>query len=244
MEQPRTKKFAGFILMVSFVAFQLCLIARSASIVAFVGLSVVLTIINAWRNPKVTVLSAWNNQVTMYTLFDYLFWYVPPLFFEVGDWDFWIYVVREVIKIWILIAMELNPHCRHQNECWYEIPIQLPDRLRDWAHINVKTPEVQEYPKPHITILYGFECQHYPAVEKIVKSYNITSDDYTFGEPERGKIGPVYLARVKSDKLQKLFWELHKEFPNKHTLIDGQYDPHVTLVWVKPQYATWLKKDA
>lgn len=123
-------------------------------------------------------------------------------------------------------------HSSHSNECWYEIPIVLPDKYKNWVHDNVEKSSIREIPEPHITLLYGFECKHYDAIDAIVKASQIVPEDYTFGEVKPGDVSPVYLISVHSDKLQKLFWDLHARFDNKHTLINGKFEPHVTLCWL------------
>ena len=65
------------------------------------------------------------------------------------------------------------------------------------------------------------------------EEFEITGDDFEFGLPKKGDVSPVILVSVKSKKLQECFWKLYKTFPNQHTLINGEYDPHVTLCWLK-----------
>ena len=123
-------------------------------------------------------------------------------------------------------------HHNHNGECWYEIPIQLPLEYTDWLRENVPAEQIKEQPLPHITLLYGFDCRLYLEVDALVKAYNITPSDYCFGTVKRGSTSPVYLVPVHSMKLQQLFSELSSRFPNKHTLINGKFDPHVTLCWL------------
>jgi len=116
---------------------------------------------------------------------------------------------------------------------WYEIPITLPEEYQDWVSSHVPVDDLKDIPSPHITILYGFDPKHYDAIDKIVKAAKITPEDYTFGPPKRGDVSPVWLLPIRSDKIDALFWKLHKKFDNQHTLINGRFEPHVTLCWLK-----------
>ena len=81
----------------------------------------------------------------------------------------------------------------------------------------------------------NFECTCYEQVEAVVNRYAITPDDYTFGPIKKGTVSPVFLVPVISSKLQQLFKTLFDTFPNKHTLIQGKFESHVTLCWLKEQ---------
>lgn len=120
-----------------------------------------------------------------------------------------------------------------EEQNWYEIPIIIPDEFRDWVSNNIPSDQVSSIPESHITLLYGFDPKFYNEIDQTVKMYNITSKDYTFGDPRKGDISPVWLLPIKSPKLEELFWILYSKFPNQHTLINGKYDPHVTLCWIK-----------
>jgi len=115
---------------------------------------------------------------------------------------------------------------------WIELEVTLPDDLDNWVDTHVKPEDVKERPKPHITLLYGFDPARFAEVEAKVKTWNITAADYTFGKPRLGYGSPVILVPIVSDKLQACFWDLHCTFPNEHTLVDGKFSPHVTLCWL------------
>lgn len=122
-----------------------------------------------------------------------------------------------------------------QSQNWYEIPVELPMEYISWVATNIPARYIKEIPSPHITILYGFDPKYYDEIDKIVKSFEITPKDYTFGEPKRGDVSPVWILPVKSEKITSLFWYLHKKFDNQHTLINGKFDPHVTLCSLNPK---------
>lgn len=126
-------------------------------------------------------------------------------------------------------------HDKHkeEGECWYELPVVLPQKYTDWLAKNVPEHLIKEKPKPHITVLYGFDCKHYATIAEIVEGFKITPQDYEFGEIQKGQFAPIYLVHLKSSKLQTLFAQLYMRFPNHHTLIKGKYEPHVTLCWLK-----------
>lgn len=119
-----------------------------------------------------------------------------------------------------------------EEQNWYEISIDIPDEFRDWVKTNISSDQISSIPEPHITLLYGFDPKFYNEIDQIVKSYNITPNDYTFGTPKRGDVSPVWLLPISSPKLEELFWILYYKFPNKHTLINGKYEPHLTLCWL------------
>lgn len=118
---------------------------------------------------------------------------------------------------------------------WYEIPVVIPEKYKNWVAENVPAEDVKEIPSPHITILYGFDPKHYADIDAIVKDHKITEKDYSFDPPKKGSLSPVWLLPLKSDKLQTLFHILYAVFPNEHTLFDGKYEPHVTLCWLKTE---------
>jgi hypothetical protein len=116
---------------------------------------------------------------------------------------------------------------------WYEISVQLPEHLASWVKTNVPEDQIKETPSPHITLLYGFDPKYYDEIDKLVKEAKIVPEDYTFGEPKKGDVSPVWLMPVVSPKLSSLFWYLYCKYDNEHTLINGKFEPHVTLCWLK-----------
>lgn len=128
-------------------------------------------------------------------------------------------------------GLQRNAQMSGQN--WYEISVKLPDHLTSWVKNNVPEDKIKEVPLPHITLLYGFDPKYYEEIDRTVKEANITSDDYTFGEPKKGDVSPVWLAPIISPRLTSLFWYLYCKYDNEHTLINGKFEPHVTLCWLK-----------
>ena len=121
----------------------------------------------------------------------------------------------------------------HKKDNWVDLEIKLPEKYLQWLKDNVPTDDIKETPKPHITLLYGFDPLRFDEVKAIVDAENIQASDYMFGDVRLGDVSPVYLVGIKSEKLDALFWKLYKQFPNQHTLIAGKFDPHVTLCWLK-----------
>ena len=128
-------------------------------------------------------------------------------------------------------------HAKHNNECWYEIPVTIPDKFKNWVAENIDPDALDDSDEhkeePHITVLYGFECKYYDEIAALVAEQKFTPADFKWGEVTRGAKAPIYLVQIQSPKLQKLFAVLSSKYKNKHTLFDGKYDPHVTLCWVK-----------
>jgi hypothetical protein len=99
---------------------------------------------------------------------------------------------------------------------------------------NMSMDDVLSTPKPHITVLYGFRCSEWKEIDALVNSWKINEDDYTFGDARFGDVSPVIMLPVMSARLTALFGLLSGKYPdNKHTLINGNFSPHVTLAWLK-----------
>lgn len=151
-----------------------------------------------------------------------------------------------LIAIWAVSHMNvdinrLEPTCHHDLEfhrpdggCWYEFQINLPWRLRLWRWWNIPDHKVESYPVPHVTLLYGIKCSDWALVDRMVDEARIECDDITFAKtPRKGAVSEVWFVDIISPKLETLFWELHKAFPNKHYLHHGKFEPHVTLCTTK-----------
>lgn len=116
---------------------------------------------------------------------------------------------------------------------WFELKVKIPQKYETWIKTNNLSDQVLEVPKPHITVLYGFDPSRFSEVKKIVDDFSFVPEDFTFGEVKKGDVANVYLVKIFSPKLQECFWHLYRKFPNEHTLINGFYDPHVTLAIMK-----------
>ena len=86
----------------------------------------------------------------------------------------------------------------------------------------------QEGLQPHTTLLYGFESDQAKRVTQAMLA--VLPCKARISSIEWGSKAPVLIARLESETLQKLFAGLYKTVPNQHTLIDGRYDPYLTLL--------------
>jgi hypothetical protein len=116
---------------------------------------------------------------------------------------------------------------------WICIPITLPYFYKHWVEHKVDPDRVKSVPKPHITLLYGFDPAHFWQVKKVVDAYEGLGKNLEFGKVRDGDRDSVKIVGVTSPALQECFWKLHAQFPNQHFLVDGKFDPHVTLCWLK-----------
>lgn len=126
---------------------------------------------------------------------------------------------------------------------WFEIPVTLPAKYKDWVKKNMKPKEIKEINRyHHITLLYGFEPKYFWAVKKLAESFGPFGEDFEYGEvrdgdknrlllPSESSDGNVKFVPIKSDTLQKCFDVLSKTFKNQHYVHKGQYLPHVTLCY-------------
>lgn len=115
---------------------------------------------------------------------------------------------------------------------WFEIPVTLPEKYKDWVEKNMKPEEIKEINQyHHITLLYGFEPKYFWAVKKLAESFGPFGEDFEYGEVRDGDKDNVKLVPIKSDILQKCFDVLSKTFKNQHYVHKGQYLPHVTLCY-------------
>lgn len=116
---------------------------------------------------------------------------------------------------------------------WVEVVAVLPEAYRNW-HLQFPADEVREVPPPHITLLYGFDPAQFPNVQADVDAFGLGPADWSF--PHRPRPGnkdqKAWLLPVESPRLQKLFWQLHARYPNRHYLHEGRFDPHITLCYM------------
>lgn len=150
--------------------------------------------------------------------------------------------IQKVMTIIDCLGVKDNVRGEKEGEAqnWFELAIGLPDKYKKWidlvrSNLNVvDSANISEWPEPHVTVLYGFDPKHYLEIEKIVKEYDFKESDFEFRLVQYGDVEPVYIGRIFSPKLQECFWHLYRKYENKHTLINGSYDPHITLLRMEP----------
>lgn len=118
---------------------------------------------------------------------------------------------------------------------WVEIELQLPESLKTWATDTFDKNDIESIPDPHVTVLYGFDPKYYNEIQKQLDEFKLEPKDFTFvGKPRQGDhTKNAWLIGVHSPRLQELFWTLYNKYDNEHTLINGKYDPHITLCYTK-----------
>lgn len=120
----------------------------------------------------------------------------------------------------------------HPN--WVEIAAVVPEPYNRW-HEQFPPEDVLSVPEPHITVLYGFDPQHYPAVAAAVDACQLTPADWTVaGPPFPGHSARnAWLLPLHAPQLEALFWRLHAQYPNQHYLHEGRFVPHLTLCYMR-----------
>ena len=117
---------------------------------------------------------------------------------------------------------------------WFEIEVDIPEQYRNW-HKQFHSEDVLEVPSPHITLLYGFDPRLYDQVKADVMSFRLQPEDWSFPYVPRpgNKAKNAWLLPIHSPRLEELFWQLYKKYPNQHYLHDGKFIPHITLCYMK-----------
>ncbi len=124
-----------------------------------------------------------------------------------------------------------------KSDCWCEFSLPSPvvkriqtvtDKLQN--KLGITESKANSY---HVTLLYGYNENESKSLINICKKYLDEPLLLKIGEIRRGNISPVVLVDLQlSDNLNKLFWELYENIgQKKHSLIEGKYKPHITLVW-------------
>ena len=132
---------------------------------------------------------------------------------------------------------EQNTVSTHDN-CWAEFSIDLEfsQTLSSACHkLKVDHPEavLKEPTKHHVSLLYGYCASESEKLMEIVKRHLTSPLTLKAGEIKRGDVSPVILLAIEhSSELDSLFHDLYENIGNKkHTLINGKYDPHITIAW-------------
>jgi hypothetical protein len=85
-------------------------------------------------------------------------------------------------------------------------------------------------------MLYGFESRH--ADQVFARLHAALPLEVKVTRTQEGDISPVRLLGVNSPQLQDIFKSLYANVPSKHTLINGKFDPHITVAeWMRPENA-------
>jgi 2'-5' RNA ligase len=117
---------------------------------------------------------------------------------------------------------------------WTELQLpQLKDEITKWM-ARIPADLVDEVTEdPHITVLYG--CNSDPSVYNHLKLKDIQWETSSVVRP--GDVSDVLLVGIKSQELNDLFMKMYKDdninTAHQHRLINGKYDPHLTLAWLK-----------
>jgi hypothetical protein len=117
----------------------------------------------------------------------------------------------------------------NKNKCWLQAEFEVPDKIKEYI-----TKQGCILPLNfHITLLYGYDEKFSENIINDVNTslpLNVTTDKII-----KGNVAPVCLLRVTSKHLLEIFKDIHKKYPNEHTLIEGVkggYDPHITLFYL------------
>jgi 2'-5' RNA ligase len=124
-----------------------------------------------------------------------------------------------------------------QSNRLYKVICDIPEEInrdcKEWVnqqpqHIRAS---VEDICCDHVTVLFGFKESEIPIVEKVLRE-NTEPLEVTLGPVTFGSISPVCIVKAISQPLQNLFWKIREAVPDSaHTLINGEYDPHITLFW-------------
>jgi hypothetical protein len=125
---------------------------------------------------------------------------------------------------------------------WCEFQLnEIETQVQNYVADNVPQTLIQRIPPPHVTLLYG--CSADPAC---IGKYFTKPITIEFGEVNEGSVSPVLLARIISQDLHELFYKMYEDpvinHDKSHTLIDGKYDPHLTLAWLTSKDAFKFEK--
>ena len=118
---------------------------------------------------------------------------------------------------------------------WTELTlISLKPAIDSWMKHVPKDLIDEVTDVPHITVLYGCSNDSSKYTHLPMKAIPWK----TSGHVRPGDASDVLLVGIGSEALRSLFMAMYEDdainTDKKHTLIDGKYDPHVTLAWLKP----------
>lgn len=122
------------------------------------------------------------------------------------------------------------------DNCWAEFSIdaafsaelnELCQQIQNEnKHGTLKSPS-----QHHVSLLYGYSPHESQKLMDIVRKHFKSPLTLTAREVTRGDVSAVILLHIQpSAELNALFHELyHNVGKKKHTLINGGYDPHITI---------------
>ncbi len=113
------------------------------------------------------------------------------------------------------------------NWCYFKV-----DKIDEKLYNNpMATNEIiKNRPEPHVTLFYGFDPSKGQEVKAKAESFKLCPADIFYETHLRkGDVERVVFLGIKSPAIQTAFAALSSEFPNTHMLINGKYDPHVTV---------------
>lgn len=122
------------------------------------------------------------------------------------------------------------------TNCWAEFSIEhnfcilLDDFFEKLKTENPGTT-LKKPNQHHVSLLYGYSQSESAKLLEITQEHFLEPLTLTVGKVRKGDVSPVVLLHINPSKeLDNLFWDLYNNVgPKKHTLIDGKYDPHITL---------------